>query len=240
MIDQAKSLPISHHLMFGLSADPIHRAHSDILIGAVKSLYQRGFFVEDVWIVPVYRRNPVGQDRKEGLPETFEQRLTICKIAAVAIAEALTPCKTTVTVSAIARDLAENSDQPNYDVHTLAALIKEGENWLYLLSSELLSGEPTEVSRWHEPQRLVRLARLVIANRPGYPINQHYLSELESEGARAIILDELPQSRISATAIRERLIAGEDPLTLADEDLLDKAVAQYIRKNNYYRDDPTH
>lgn len=224
----------SYHLMFGLSADPIHLAHSRLLITAVKALAARGCHVEELHITPVYRRNPVGHAHKENLPQTFDHRLATCQIAAREIAISLAPVGTRVSVSPIARDLALAGNHPNYDVETLGALKHEGQHWLYQLSSDLLAGDVPEFARWHHPEELARMATLVVVFRPGYPVNERYLEKLRSAGGSFILLDDLPHICISSTVIRNRLTAGEDPLMLVAEGLLSPAVAAYIRDHNPY------
>lgn len=223
-----------NNLMFGLSADPIHSAHSQVLISVIRALKQHDIHIHNIFIVPVYRRNPVGETHKTSLPETFDHRLATCQIAGNAIESALSDPSIKVTITDIARTLSLKTSKPNYDVETLKALMQRGEEWFYQISSDLLTGEKPEFSQWHQPELLARLATLVIVHRPLYPLNETYLDQIAAARGRFIILDDLPHIAISSTRIRQRLALGEDPTILADEGLLHPAVAEYIRSNNIY------
>jgi nicotinate-nucleotide adenylyltransferase len=223
-------------LVYGLSANPIHQAHVDLVVEGAKALAARGYRIARVTIVPVYRRHPVGK-RKDDLPDTFAHRLAMCELAGGEIRRRLAREVRRVEVSRIEERLAQASDDPNYTVQTLAALradYGEETGLILLTGSDLFSGDDPEFGRWYEPVQLIRLAAIAICPRSGYRRNELFLQGLERKGARFICLDELIARDVSATRIRERLDAGEDPLALSREWLLPEPVALYIRQHGLY------
>ncbi|HEX8681191.1 MAG TPA: nicotinate-nicotinamide nucleotide adenylyltransferase [Ardenticatenaceae bacterium] len=223
-------------LVYGLSANPIHQAHVNLLVDATRALLARGYNVVRVLLIPVYRRNPVGSTSKGNLPESYEHRLAMSQLAAQEIARALNGQVESVEVSRIEEQLAKSSTTPNYTVQTLSVLQEgsPGLGWIFLMSSDLVSGEKPEFGRWYQPDRLVQLATIALAPRPGYDRNEAFLEQYEQKGGRFVYLNELSPPEISATAIRERLQAGEDPLVLSEEGLLLEPVAAYIREHSLY------
>jgi nicotinic acid mononucleotide adenylyltransferase len=216
-------------LFYGLSADPVHQGHVDLVTAAVTELHDRGYVVAGVLLVPVYRRNPVGQQPKNGLPETFDDRVRMTGLAADVMSERLAGTGSAVTVSRIAKELATRSGGPNYDLETLRYVRKEAEGeLLYLMSAELVSGPDPEFAHWHQPAELARIATLTIAPRPGYPPNTSFLTALTAEGGRFIYLNSVVTMDISSSQIRERLMAGADPRVLAREGAIPWPVADYI------------
>jgi nicotinic acid mononucleotide adenylyltransferase len=205
---------------------------------AVTELHGRGYDISLVLLVPVYRRNPVGEQAKNSLPETYEDRVQLAELAAGVIGERLRAGtgtgNCTVKVSLAARELAERSGGPNYDLETLRYVRDHevpGSDLLFLMSAELVSGPDPEFARWHEPAELARLATLVIAPRPGYPPNMNFLTVLSAEGGRFIYLNSVVTMDISSSQIRERLTAGADPDELAGEGAIPAPVAGYISRH---------
>jgi nicotinic acid mononucleotide adenylyltransferase len=224
-------------LFYGLSADPVHQGHIDLVTAAVTELDGRGYAVSEVLLVPVYRRNPVGEQLKYGLPETYQDRVQLAELAARVIGERLAGTgigDCVVKVSQAARELAERSGGPNYDLETLRYVRDNevpGSDLLFLMSAELVSGPDPEFARWHEPVGIARLATLVIAPRPGYPPNMSFLSGLAAAGGRFIYLNSVVTMDISSSQIRERLTAGADPDELAGEGAIPAPVAGYISRH---------
>jgi len=221
-------------LFYGLSADPVHQGHIDLVTAAVTELGDRGYAIPLVLLVPVYRRNPVGDQPKNGLPETYQDRVQMSELAAGVMGRRLAGTGCTVKVSLAARDLAMRSGEPNYDLETLRYIRDQQEadgELLYLMSAELVSGPEPEFGRWHQPAELARIATVAIAPRPGYPPNASFLAGLTAEGARFIFLNSVVTMDISSSQIRERLIAGTDPGLLAREGVIPEPVADYISRH---------
>lgn len=230
--------PARHVLVFGLSADPIHRGHVDLVVEATKKLNDLGFEMDRVLIIPVYRRNPTGSKPKDDLGATFAHRLAMCQLAADEVSGWVGELGASVEVSAIEQELARRTGTPNYTVETLQALqAKEtpGTGWILLLGSDLLSGDDPELGDWRQPEKLVRLAAIALYPRPGYRSNPAFLREMERKGACFIHLDGVALTDIEARQIRRRLAAGVDPLDLSREGLLSGPVASYIKEHGLYQ-----
>lgn len=225
-----------HALAYGLSAHPIHQQHTDLVVDAAHALIARQIEIAKVIIIPVYRRNPTGSRRKDDLPETFEHRFAMCLLAANEIARRFEGQAIGVEVTRIEAELAKSREEPNYTVETLSALQarEPGMRLVFLLGSDLVSGDEPELGRWREPDRLGRLALLAVCPRPGYPPNEAFLAELTRKGAHIVYLKEVVTRDIATHSIRQRLEAGEDPLALSREGLLSLPIARYIREHHLY------
>jgi nicotinate-nucleotide adenylyltransferase len=116
---------------------------------------------------------------------------------------------------------------PSYTVDTLEALAVSDPDLVLILSSEAYAGLPS----WHEPRRVLELARLAIAPRDGYPdtgpelVARHYPG-LED---RVVVLDG-PRIRLSASELRTRAATGRSLRYLVPD-----AVADYIGDHGLYR-----
>jgi nicotinic acid mononucleotide adenylyltransferase len=206
----------------------------DLVTAAVTELSDRGYAIPLVLLVPVYRRNPVGEQAKNSLPETYQDRVQMSELAAGVMGRRLAGLGCTVKVSLAARDLAGRSGGPNYDLDTLRYIRDQEEadgELLYLMSAELVSGPDPEFGRWHQPVELARIATVTIAPRPGYPPNMNFLGVLTAEGGRFIYLNSVVTMDISSSQIRERLMAGADPAELAREGAIPGPVASYIGRH---------
>src|SRR5690349_10820096 len=218
-------------LCYAMSADPGNQVHVDLVTAAATGLSDRGYAIPLVLLVPVYRRNPVGEQAKNSLPETYQDRVQMSERAAGVMGRRLAGLGCTVKVSLAARDLAERSGGPNYDLETLRYIRdrKEADGaLLYLMSAELVSGREPEFGRWYQPVELARIATVAIAPRPGYPPNANFLEVLTAEGGRFIFLDSVVTMDVSPSPPRARLIAGADPRLLAREGAIPEPVAGYL------------
>ncbi len=126
---------------------------------------------------------------------------------------------------------AVDIDRPGltYTVETIADLqsrLGAGAELFFILGWGSLS----ELPRWREPGRLIKMCRLVAVPRPGYPPPD--LASLEAAipgiSPRVEILDK-PEVDISATEIRRRVGQG-----LSIHDLVPEDVEGYIRQHRLY------
>ena len=120
-------------------------------------------------------------------------------------------------------------DGPSYTLDTLAELwrrLGSGDEVYFIVGWDKLS----ELPRWHAPERIIRLCRLVAVPRPG--IARPDLAALEGSipglSQRVILLDR-PRVDVSASDIRERVARG-----LSIDELVPPAVEQYIREQGLY------
>lgn len=225
-----------YRLVFGLSADPVHAGHIEIVAQSTGRLIERGYNLAEVLLVPVYRRNPVGA-RKGRLPETYPHRYEMCRLAAQETAARLRRDTVKVLVSSIEAELARDNDRPNYTAETLTAL-RDGSppdaGLILLISSELVSGPNPQFGRWYRPDTILALATLAICPRPGYMPNDGFLQSLVAGGADVIVLSGISPPDLSATELRAKLRAGVSPLALVDQGLLIPSIARYLVAHDLY------
>ena len=120
---------------------------------------------------------------------------------------------------------------PTYSVDTMAEMRREIEDdgeLFFIIGWDNL----VELPRWHQPERLIPLCRLVAVPRVGFPVPNLASIEASIPGIsqRVIMLDK-PQIDISASAIRERVRQG-----LPISHLVPEAVEKYIKENGLYRE----
>jgi nicotinate-nucleotide adenylyltransferase len=121
---------------------------------------------------------------------------------------------------------------PSFTVDTVAELLAapppdEPSDVVVILSADAFAGLPS----WHEPERLVALARFAVAPRAGHPPPDlaAMLARLPGLAGRVELID-LPPVDVSASDIRRRAAAGESL-----EGLVPPAVATLIRDHRLYR-----
>lgn len=126
----------------------------------------------------------------------------------------------------------------SYTVKTLESLRDDlGDKSLGLIIG---TDQFTDFESWHQWQRILDLAHLLVMNRPGWELSAmpgwatNRLTDdvdgmRETSGGRLHLVEVTPVD-ISATAIRQALTAGE-PVT----GLLPEAVLHYIETNKLYR-----
>ncbi len=132
-------------------------------------------------------------------------------------------------------DLLEVSDVevtragPSYSSHTLERLSDEhaGHDLHFLMGADVAA----QLEAWHQPARVLELARLAIAGRPGAALDEvaAALKRLDA-GDRAEFI-EMPEIGISSTAVRGRIARGQ-PIRY----LVPGAVAELIAERGLYRE----
>jgi nicotinate-nucleotide adenylyltransferase len=133
---------------------------------------------------------------------------------------------------------------PSYTVDTLESLRAEvGETPLcLLLGVDAFLGLPA----WHQWPRLLELAHIVVAHRPGWRLDEANMppalrqavagrwlddaASLRTALCGGVLLQGVSQLDISATGIRERIAAGKSA-----NYLLPEKVWQYIQEQDLYR-----
>jgi nicotinate-nucleotide adenylyltransferase len=199
--------------MLGGTFDPIHVGH---LALAESARFELG--LDEILFVPAGRP-----------PHKLGRQITPARhrLAMVALAIADEP---SFAVSTIEIDRAG----PSYTIDTVEALLANAIaddrpiELTVILSAETFADLPT----WHEPDRLLRLARIAVAPRPGHPApSPDRLVELLPGLADRVVTLTGPHLDVSASAIRARAAAGR-PI----DDLVPPAVASYIETHHLYRD----
>jgi nicotinate-nucleotide adenylyltransferase len=195
--------------VFGGTFDPIHFGH----LAAAKAMRSTLGLAKILFV-------PTGQPwLKADLPISPQQdRLEMVRLA---IADERYFEVSTVEV---------DRPGPSYTVDTMDMLQRElgsEAKLFFLVGSDALS----DLSRWKEPARLIRICRLVAFSRPGAALPS--LNQLESAIpgiSKNLTFAEVPQLDISATEIR-RLVA----LGASIGHLVPRAVEGHIVEHGLYR-----
>lgn len=211
--------------IFGGTFDPVHLGHLRLAEEACDCLALAGVR----WI-------PAGQPAHRETPSVgAASRLAMVQLAIAGNAR-------------FSLDSAEvNSAQPSYTVPTLERLRDESEcggarPLVLLLGADAFAGLPG----WHEWQRLLTLAHIAVAHRPGFPIDARTLppalAEVFRERYRAspAVLGEAPAGSIVSFAMTALDISATQIRKLLSNDcsaryLLPDAVLEHIRHEHLYR-----
>ncbi len=194
--------------LFGGSFDPVHYGHL-ILAEQCREQCQ----LDEVWFVPA-RQPP----HKFGLGlSSAADRMKMLQLA--------TFDNPVFQVS----DIELRRDGLSYTVETLQQV---HEQWpdrelFFLLGADSLLDFPN----WREPERIVQLAKLVAVNRGGteIPDKEQLVVQLGRFIFDRVVWVEMPEIKISATDIRQRVRAGR-----SIRYLVPPAVEQYIKTHALY------
>jgi len=186
--------------VFGGTFDPPHLGH---LALAERALDQLG--LERVWFVPA-ADPPHKRDRAKS---PFSRRLAMTRLAVRG--------NPAFRVS----DLESRRPGPSYTVETLRAIHRRlpGRELVLLLGADSLNDLPT----WHEPEEIVRLARLAVAPRT------ERARRARRGAPRADFAIDAPVLEVSSSDLRMRARRGESLRYLVPD-----AVAAYVRRHRLY------
>ena len=194
--------------VLGGTFDPIHNAHIMVAEEAISSLD-----LAEVLFIPT-AQTPL----KEDLPmSAVEHRVQMVRLA---IADYPQFKLSTVEI-----------DRPgtSYTVDTISELrdkLGDENELFFLVGWDSLS----QLHRWREPARIVKMCRLVAVPRPGYSLPDMDSLEKDVPGlSQKLILLNKPEIDISSTSIRERVARG-----LSIDQLVPPPVADYIKQNRLY------
>ena len=113
---------------------------------------------------------------------------------------------------------AERGDEPSYAYRTLERLAGErDEELVWIMGADAASG----LERWRDPERILELARVAIAERPG--VERSDVDEVLERlgGARRASYVDMPVIGISSSMVRERVAAGRPIRYLVPEPVAD-------------------
>ncbi len=117
----------------------------------------------------------------------------------------------------------------SYTVDTIAELqaqLGAGDELFFILGWDNLA----ELPQWKEPSRLIKMCRLLVVPRVGYPIPDLKPLEAIIPGlSEQVVLLDKPEVDISASVIRQRAAQG-----LSIRHLVPKPVDEYIRRHKLY------
>jgi nicotinate-nucleotide adenylyltransferase len=199
--------------IMGGTFDPIHVGH---LAAAEEAREALG--LERILFVPAGT-----PPHKPGQPvSAAEHRLAMVELA-IADNAAFELCRVEV-----------NRPGPSYTADTVTQLADleraagREPNLTVILSVESFHGLP----KWHEPERILRLSRLAVVPRGGFPTPERawLADQFRRVPVRVAFLD-APRLRLSASEVRGRVAAGRSIRYLVPD-----AVIAYIGDHGLYRD----
>lgn len=156
------------------------------------------------------------------LKEREEQTSALDRLAMCRLAFAFSP---RITVS----DLEIRREGRSYTSETLSALASPNVRLSFLCGTDMF----LSMDRWHEPETIFRLARIVCMRRENEAEKGELLMKKADEyrmrfGAEVVFLDAVPLP-LSSSEIRLRLAHGENC-----DAYLDASVLDYIRQRGLY------
>lgn len=186
--------------IFGGSFNPIHIGHA-----ILANMLSQGHGLDSVWLMPS-RMNPLKQNGYCQAPDA--DRLEMCRIVA-SKCPAVEVC-----------DIEMHLPVPSYTYTTLCALREKYPERRFRL---IIGSDNWEIfNQWRDTDRIINEFGVIIYERPGYPVKGDL-----PENVR--IVDNLPQTLISSTIIRERVKKGENINFLVPE-----GVVNYIAGKGLY------
>jgi nicotinate-nucleotide adenylyltransferase len=197
--------------ILGGTFDPIHYGHLVIAEDARVYLH-----LEKVLIIPAYQ--PPHKPR--GSYSSFEHRVRMVELATTSNRRfALSLIETRLPV-------------PSYTTDTIRALLTElgpDVELYFIMGMDSLAN----ILTWHQPAELLRLCRIVVAERAGYQVNIAALEdELPGLRERMALID-TPELSISSTDLQRRVQCG-----LSIRYQVPPVIERYIRKHKLYVDGP--
>ena len=195
--------------VLGGTFDPVHNGH----LAIASSLREALDLERVVWV-------PAGQPpHKQGqIVSSDADRLAMLELAVAGS-----------PVDAISRvDLDRGG--PSYTADLLEILHRQfaPNTLVFLMGEDSLRDLPA----WHDPERIIRLAELAVAARPGIETDLDAIERQIPTARGRIFLAPTPEISISSSDIRRRVRDGE-PI----DTLVPPAVARYIADHGLYRSD---
>ncbi len=205
--------------LFGGTFDPIHYGHLRIALDI-----QQALGLTEVRMIPCYL-----PAHREGPSARAQQRLAMLHLAVANEPSLVVDEREFIRGGA------------SYTVDTLVSLRADyPSDALYLiLGSDAFEG----LDQWHQWQRILSLAHIVVAHRPGWRgaaqsammtrLKEHYaedVRDLLSVPYGKVITSPVTQLAISATRIRQMVKLGQCPRFL-----LPDSVFEYIKMNEIYQ-----
>jgi nicotinate-nucleotide adenylyltransferase len=127
-----------------------------------------------------------------------------------------------------ASEVETERDGPSFTFHTLELLseARRDDDFVFLMGADVASG----LEAWRAPERLLELARLGIAARPGAPLEvaEGALARLGARERAQVV--RMPEIGISSTDVRRRVASGR-PI----RHLVPNAVMKLIGERGLYR-----
>jgi nicotinate (nicotinamide) nucleotide adenylyltransferase len=213
----------AYTLIFGLTADPIHSGHEQVMLNSFAFAQQHALNIDKFLLVPTYQPNLIAD--KQHPRTTFEHRYNMCQLVAENIKNQY---NYPVYVSDVEKQLFELSQQKSYSYDTLNAI--GAKHKLFVLSADHFAGRWPKFRKWHRWQQLVKENGLMIHQRPGHRINIGFIEQLKQINTNVYVVSGLPSIDVSSTQLRAELSNNNN----VSAELVSTSVLGYITKHNLY------
>ncbi len=213
----------AYTLVFGLTADPIHKGHKQVIINSFAYARMHGIEINKFLLVPTYQPNLIAGKQQ---PRTaYQHRYRMCELVTN---EMIKYFNYPVEVSDIEKQLYLKSNKKSYSYDTLKAI--SDHNKLFVLSADHFAGRWPKFRKWHRWQTLVKENGLLIHQRPGHGINATFIQQLKTINPAIHLVKNLPAVDVSSTQIRQTINTNAK-----QNQLIDEAVYQYIKQYGMYQ-----
>jgi nicotinate-nucleotide adenylyltransferase len=127
-----------------------------------------------------------------------------------------------------ASDVETSREGPSFTFRTLELLsdTRPNDEFVFLMGADVAAG----LESWRDPQRLLELARLGIAARPGNVLDEAEAALERLGGQERAEIVKMPEIGVSSTGIRRRVAAGR-PI----RHLVPDAIVDFIDERGLYR-----
>ena len=228
--------------LFGGTFDPVHRGHLALARAALEQCKLHRIYFVPANVPPHKQKQPL---------TPFLHRFAMLALATADEKAFVVSLLEAQELDGVGRKGEQG--KPNYTVDTVARLkqsLKANDKLFLLIGMDAF----TDISKWHQPEKLFRECEFLVAGRPGYSLadvanalppslrpraevtkpfqKQPAQGDLVLPGVHIHLLGDLKQP-VSATAIREAAAAGK-PLGR----FVEPSVAEYIRKMGLYKGSP--
>jgi nicotinate-nucleotide adenylyltransferase len=119
-------------------------------------------------------------------------------------------------------DAADGGGDPSYTVRTLEEVSSRDDDLVLLMGADAAA----HLDEWHEPGRVVELARVGVAGRPGTAIEDAEAMVERVGGADRMELVRMPELGVSSTHIRRRVAEGRPVRYLVTDGVLELIEAE--------------
>ncbi len=168
---------------------------------------------------------------RAGIDRFGLERLLIRVVATPGHKRVVTPAEDRLALACIAfADVAEAEISLDRHARTVDSLEELAlDDPVFLVGADEFVSFPT----WKRPDRVLELARVGVATRPGYPREQLDAVLLRLGRPERVAFFEIPPYPVSSSSIRSMVAAGE-----SIDDLVTPRVAAEIERRRLYRDLP--
>lgn len=210
-------------LIFGLTADPIHKGHEQVILNSFAYAKQLNLTIEQFLLVPTYQPNLIADKKQPQTP--FKYRFNMCELVAEKIRKKF---NYPVYITDIERQLYELNGSKSYSYDTLQATSVNQK--LFVLSADHFTGRWPKFRKWYKWKELVNENGLLIHQRPGHGINSNFIKQLKELNNHVYVVNNLPQIDISSTKLRQQL---KNKRTVLPNTISTQVLA-YIKQNKIY------